>query len=186
MGERASAAARVPGMIAIVLTSFQEPGKLSLYNLVVFVHIAAAIVAFGVTFAYPLLVGFTRRMHPQALPAVHGFQERAGARVITPAATLVLLGGIYLAATGPYDFGQPFVGAGLLIILVLLGLGGAYFAPRERQLRDLARRDLESSGGEIELSAEYQRLARQVGTVGALGSALVVIAVFLMVVKPGS
>jgi len=174
-------------MTAILLTSFQEPGKLSLYNLVVFVHVASAIVAFGVTFAYPVLVGFTRRMHPQALPAVHAFQERVGARVITPAATLVLLAGIYLAATGPYDFAEPFVGAGIVIILVLLGLGGAYFAPRARRLSDLARRDVEASGtGDVRLSEEYERAARQAGTVEAVGSALGLVAVFLMVVKPGT
>jgi uncharacterized membrane protein len=174
-------------MTGTLLTSFQEPGRLSLYNLVLFVHVASAIVAFGITFVSPVLVGSARQMHPRALPAVHAFQERAASRLLSPAATLVLLAGIYLAAVGPYDFGEPFVGSGIVIILALLGLGGAYFAPRARRLSDLARRDVEASGtGDVRLSEDYERAARQAGMVEALGSALVLVAVFLMVVKPGT
>lgn len=166
-------------MIPTVLAAFQEPGKVSFYNLVLFVHIAAAIVAFGVTFAYPFFYAFGRRAETR--PHVvfwHRVQAAIGQWLITPAATVVLLAGIYLAAEGPYDFGEPFVGAGILIVVLILGVGGAYLAPRERRLGDLAAQDPSSP--------EYLRLVTQVERVGTFLSALALIALFLMVVKPGT
>ena len=42
-------------MLAPLATSFAEPGKVTFYNVVLFIHIAAAVVAFGVTFGYPII-----------------------------------------------------------------------------------------------------------------------------------
>lgn len=166
-------------MTPTILAAFQEPGKVSFYNLVLFVHISAAIVAFGVTFAYPLVFALGRRTeNAQHLVFWHRIQARLGQWLITPAATVVLLAGLYLAADGPYDFGEPFVGAGILIIVLILGVGGAYLGPRADRLVELATQD--------PTSPEYLRLATAVERVGSALSALALIAVFLMVVKPGT
>ena len=151
----------------------------SFYNLVLFVHIAAAIVAFGPAFAYPLLAGMARRGDPRQRASFHRAQERVGRELVTPAAVVVLLAGVYLAVAGRYDFGEPFVGAGILIVVVLLGLLGAFFAPQERRLAALAEEEAEPSG-------DYLLAARRVVAVRAVASALVLLAVFLMVTKPGS
>ncbi len=72
------------------------------------------------------------------------------------------------------------------IVAVLLGLGGAYFRPRERRLAELAERDVGASGGgEVEFSDEYQRLNRQVAMVGVVSYVLIIAAVWVMVTKPG-
>ena len=95
---------------------------------------------------------------------------------------MVLLAGIYLAAAGPFDFGSTFVSIGIVIIVVLLGLGGAFFAPRERKAAELAERDVAASaGGEVKLSAEYEALAGRLRIAGIASSLLVVVAVFVMV-----
>lgn len=155
------------------------------YELVLIAHIAAAIVAFGVVFAYPVLLATGRRVSPAAMPALHRAQNRIGQVVVTPAATVVLLAGLYMASDR-WEFSQSWISAGVAIIAVLLGLGGAYFSPRERRLAELAERDIDASGGgEIVFSEEYERLARQVAVVGAATYVLIIAAVWVMVSKPG-
>jgi hypothetical protein len=169
-------------MSALLATSFSEPGKVSFYNVVLFIHITAVIVAFGVTFAYPVLLPTMQRLSPQSMGPLHRVQETIGKYMITGGATVALLAGIYLAAKGPYDFSDAFVAIGLVGLLVLLGLGGAFFAPREKKLAELAERDAPTG----QLSDEYQKLAAQVGGVGAASSLLVLVIVFLMVTKLGA
>jgi Predicted integral membrane protein (DUF2269) len=165
---------------------FQETGKVTFYNLVLFVHIAAAIVAFGVTFAYPIIVPALRPKDLSAAPWFHRAQGKVGKLLITPAATLTLLSGLYLVWKGVYEMGDAFVGAGIAIIVFLLGLGGAFFSRKEDKLVQLAERDLAAGlGADGKLSEEYERTLGQVAAVGGLASLLVLVAVFLMVVKPG-
>jgi len=155
------------------------------YELVLIAHIAAAIVAFGVVFSYPVLEATVRRASPAAIPAVHRAQLRIGQVIVTPAATVVLLAGLYMGSER-WEFSQGWLGAGMALIAVLLGLGGAYFAPRERRLADLAERDVAASGGgEVAFSEEYERLSRQVAIVGAVTYVLIIAAVWVMVTKPG-
>ena len=161
---------------------------ISFYSFVLFVHIAAAIAAFGPAFAYPLLSTMARRGDPRVLPAFHRAQERIGATLVTPAAAVVLVAGLYLTIDGPFGFDEPFVGSGILIILVLLGLLGAFFAPQERRLAALAEQDAArpgAAGGEPP-GEEYARAAQRVVAVRAGAIALVLVAVFLMVTKPGT
>jgi hypothetical protein len=174
-------------VIGLLAASFNEPGKVTFYNFVLFVHVAAAIVGFSAAFVYPAFFAFARRANQSHLPYFHRVQLWFGPRIITGGATLVLLAGIYLAAEGPYGFGDFFISAGMLIVIALLGLGGAYFAPRERRLLALAERDIEAAGGaEPALSAEYQGLSAQVERMTWVAAGLVLIAVFLMVTKLGA
>jgi uncharacterized membrane protein len=174
-------------MNALLAVSYQELGKVSFYNIVLFVHIAAAIVAFGVTFAYPFFNAALRKGYLQATPYLHRTQGDIGKFLITPAATIILLAGIYLSWKGPYEFGDAFVGAGIAIIVILLGLGGAFFSRKEDRLFELAEQAVATAGGgEVVFGEEYERISKQVETVGMLSSALVLLAVFLMVVKPGA
>src|SRR2546429_1775935 len=116
---------------------------LRLYDIVVFIHIAAVVTAFGVTFVYPLIVPLTQRSAPDKLAWLHHLQGEIGRKIVTPSAAVVLLAGLYIALSGdgPFDLKDWWVGFGLLAVLVLLGLGGAVFAPRERRLGQLAGRD---------------------------------------------
>jgi hypothetical protein len=56
-----------------------------------------------------------------------------------------------------------------------------FFAPNERKLGELARRDLADGGA---LSAEYDELFRRVAIAGFATMALVLIAIFFMAAKP--
>ena len=153
--------------------------SLRFYDIVVFIHVIAVVTAFGVTFVYPLIFPLTQRRAPDKLAWLHQLQGDIGQKIITPSAAIVLLAGLYLALSGdvPYDLGDWWVGFGLLAVLVLLGLGGAFFAPRERRLAELAERDMAAG----KLSEEYEHLAVQVARVGAASSLLVAVTVLFMV-----
>ena len=150
------------------------------YDVVVAVHVMSIVIAFGVTFVYPVILPWMMNVHPEALATVHEMQERIGRFVIMPFGTLALLTGIYLASDRDL-FGEAWVIIPLVILVLLLGLGGAFFTPREKALAAFAERDLAAGGT---LSDEYHASAKVLGIVGALSSLLVLIAIFSMVAKP--
>lgn len=152
----------------------------TLYDIALFVHVSAIIVAFGVTFAYPVMAPFVSRSDPRALPVFHRAQALVGRTVISGGMLLALVAGAYLA-TDAEVWDELWVGIPLLILIVLGGLGGMFFGPNEIRAAELAERDLAAGG---ELSAEYHAVAGRIATVGAIASLLVLVAVFLMVVKP--
>jgi hypothetical protein len=147
------------------------------YDVALAVHIISVVIAFGVTFTYPMIIPLTGKRSPQNLAWVHRLQGEIGKKIITPASALVLIAGIYLVADGPWEFSDWWVTWGFVAIILLLGLGGAYFSPREEKLADLAERDLAAGGPPSE---EYMTLGKQVGMVGAAASTLVLVTVILM------
>jgi len=155
------------------------------YDVVVALHVLGVVVAFGITFAYPLLLTWVKAQHPHAMPALHAAQDQLGKRVITPGMVVVLIAGIYLASDlDVWD--RPWVSVPMLILIVLFGLGGAFFSPNERKLAELAQRDVAAStGASVTFSAEYEALYKKVSTVGLVAAGLVAVAVFVMVTKPG-
>lgn len=155
------------------------------YDVVLAAHVLGAVIAFGVTFAYPILLRWVKAQHPHAMPALHAAQDQLGKRVITPGMVVVLVAGVYLASDMDL-WDRPWVSGPMLILIVLFGLGGAFFAPQERKLAELAQRDLAaSSGTSVSFSAEYEALYARVFAVGMAAAGLVAVAVFLMVTKPG-
>lgn len=159
------------------------------YDVIVALHVMAIVMAFGVTFAYPVLTPWFGRVHPGSLPALHGAQARVSRLLITPMATLALFTGLYLAADREL-FKELWVAVPMTILIVLLGLTGAFFAPTERRLAELATRDLSRSGSPGPegggLSEEYAALLRRWNLVGAVAGGLVLVAIFFMVAKPGA
>jgi hypothetical protein len=148
------------------------------YSVVVAVHVMAIVLAFGVTFAYPILGPFIGKNHPGSLRAFHEAQERIGKFLITPFATLALITGIYLASDQDL-FDKIWVQVPMGILIVLLGLGGAFFAPTERKAAALAPAEGQPP------SPEYMALNMRVAKVGTAANLLVLVAIFMMVAKPG-
>ena len=67
-------------------------------DFVLALHILAVVVAFGVTFAYPIFALVGGRMDPRAMPWFHRMQQAIGRRLINPGLAIVLIAGIYLAS----------------------------------------------------------------------------------------
>ena len=119
--------------------------SITLYGVVLAVHIMAVVVAFGTMFAYPAFIPWARKNHPDAMPVIHEVTGRIGQRVISPAMVVVLLAGIYLASDAD-AWSETWVSVPLVILLVIGGMGGMFFAPNERKLAELAERDLANGG----------------------------------------
>jgi hypothetical protein len=152
------------------------------YDVSVWLHVSAVVVGFGATFAESITFPVAMKMSVRHLPFVHKLGIAINQRMATPALVLIIVTGIYQTADR-WDFGQFWISATFAIAIVLGGLNGAYFIPGERRLLAQIERELADTG---EPSADYQRTARQMGMVGALAGVLVLVAIFLMVAKPGA
>jgi uncharacterized membrane protein len=153
---------------------------LTFFDVVLSLHVMAVVIAFGTTFAYPAFMPWARKNQPTAMPVIHDMSDRLGKYVMSPAMVVVLVCGIYLASDADV-WSESWVSVPLVILIIIGGLGGMFFAPNERKLGQLARRDLEGGG---ELSAEYDDLFRRVAVGGFATMALVLVAIFFMVAKP--
>jgi uncharacterized membrane protein len=152
------------------------------YDVVLTIHILAVVVAFGVVFAYPLIDVQIKRAGPGDLPALHRLHLALASKVITPAMVVVLLAGLYLALDR-WSLGDPWISATFAILLVIFGLMGAVLTPLDKRMAELAERDLAAGGGP---SADYTAAERRAALFGSLALLLVVVAIFLMVAKPGA
>jgi hypothetical protein len=156
------------------------------WQIVLAVHIAAVMVAFGVTFAYPVIDLAGSRMDPRAMPWFYRTRDLIGKRLISPGLLLVLIAGVYLASK-LHQWHAFYVQWGLAVAIVLGALGGGFLSPNERKLADLAERDIEAAGdGEVRWSEAYVALRRRVSIVGLGFSFLVLITVYLMTVQAGA
>ena len=150
------------------------------YNVGLFIHVLAVVLAFGPTFGYGFFIAFADTKAPSAVPAVHRAVRLTNLFLVTPAMIVVLAAGIYLMAKG--DWGnQSWITVGFIAIIVLFGLIHAFFNPRTRTAIELSERDLAAGG---ELSGEYRRVSAQMARVGQLAGLIVAVAIFFMVVKP--
>ena len=152
------------------------------YDISVFVHVAAVVVGFGATFAEAIMFPVAMKTGAQHLPYVHRLQLAINLRMATPALVLIIITGIYQTADR-WEFGDFWISATFLIALILGGLNGAYFIPSDRRLAPMVERDLAENGVPSEA---YLAQAKRQGMFGALAGVLVLLAVFLMVTKPGA
>lgn len=151
---------------------------ITFYDVVLTVHILAVVVAFGVVFAYPVIDAHMRGSGSGNLATLHRLHVALGRRVVTPAMVVVLLAGLYLALDR-WSLGDPWISATFAILFVLFGLQGAVLGPTDERLAELAERDDASS-------SEYDSQLRKANLFGGLALLLVVVAIFLMVAKPGA
>lgn len=154
------------------------------YDVVVFFHILAVVLAFGPTFAYPVFLTVAERTDPRTIPAV-GRGIAAWERIGAVMMVVILAAGIYLVIDGPWGFGDFYVSWGIAAILLLGGMSGAFFAPRGKRLVEIAERDIGAAGtGEVKLSEEFRALSRQVGYGGQFAGLVVILTLYVMTAKP--
>jgi uncharacterized membrane protein len=153
------------------------------YDIVKWLHISGAVVGLGATFALAIAFPLALRTDPRNLPFVHRLSLDVNRKLASPALLVLIVTGFYMAIDRDL-LGEPWVGGPILIAIVLGGLQGSYFVPTDKKLAALAEKEL--AGGATTLSEDYQRQAQREGGIGALAGLLIVLAVFLMTVKPGS
>jgi len=150
------------------------------FEVVLALHILAVVIAFGATFAYPVLLGTVTKADTRALPALYQALHAISQRVIMPGVAAILVFGIYLASH-LHLWSSFFVQWGLGVVIVIGAVEGAYLGPREKRLIEVAEQDVAAAGeGPVSFGAEHDSLVRQVGAVGALMDLLVVLTIYFM------
>ncbi len=153
------------------------------YEIGLWLHISAVVVGFGATFAESIAFPVAMKLDKRHLPYVHAIQLAINRYLATPGIVVILVTGIYMVSdSDAWEFSDAWISATFAILIVLGGLLGAYFIPTDRRLQAMVTRELAAGG---DLSEEYQRRSRAEGMVGALAGVLVIVAIFLMVTKPG-
>ena len=152
---------------------------MSLYETLVIVHIiAAALVIGGV--ATLLLQGYAA-MNSGCESEILSFTEKSdvlGTRLFAPASVVLLVAGIWAASDGSWDFADPWIGIGFAVWIVMVLTGAIFFPRNSRNVRDAI-----ASHGVV--SREVKSHVRGGAIVATLVLAILVVAVWAMVAKPG-
>jgi hypothetical protein len=159
----------------------------SLYEFVLAVHIMAVVVAFGVTFAYPIMFAVGARHDPRSLPLLHRIEYTVERYLINPGLLLVVIAGIYLASKGHF-WSYFFVQWGLGAVVVIGALIGSVMIPTAKRAELIAARDVAGAGdsAQVQMSDEYRALVRRLSSVGTLLSLLVLVTVLFMALHLGA
>jgi len=156
----------------------------SAYEIVMAVHVMAVVAAFGVTFAYPIIFAVGAKAQPRAMPLLHRIEYSIERRLVNPALVVVLGAGIYLASDG-HHWSEFFVQWGFAAVIVIGAVVGSVMIPTSKKAEHAAERDIAAAGdGEVVFGEEYRGLVRRLNVVGVALSALVLVTILFMVVKP--
>jgi uncharacterized membrane protein len=147
---------------------------MSLYSVIKALHIMAAFAAYGLPFAYPFLLPYLHRHHPEALPGVHTIQHRLNILLTGPGTVLLVLFGTYMA-TKDHLWGEPWVDVPIAILAIIV-IAGGLIVRWTGELAALATTDLSSPA----YTTTYRRYMATETTLGLL----VLVAIFFMTAKP--
>jgi ABC-type amino acid transport system permease subunit len=158
--------------------------EVQFYDVIVWLHVSSVVVGFGPTFAFGLYLALARSKYPRSMPAILDAQCTISRTMVTIAALVILASGIYLAADR-WEFSDFFVIAGLVAIVILMGMVHGFFVPNEVRAREVAERDIEAAGpGEVKFSDEFERRMRGSAIAGPIAGLIVILTIYFMTTKP--
>jgi hypothetical protein len=138
------------------------------------VHITSVVVAFGALLAYPVFLTVNARA-PLGLRATFHRAQIAFSKWVTgPAIVVILLAGVYLATVADL-WSRMWVSLSFLLLLIIAGLGATVLRRGEERL---------VTSSEAGDEAGYASALTTVQTWTYATLVLIVIAIFLMTVKP--
>ena len=146
----------------------------SFYDVVLWVHITAVVIAFGALFAYPVMLAANARAPLAERAGLHRAQIAFSKTVTGPVIGLVLLAGIYLATDRSY-WSEVWVTVPLVILFVVAGLGATVLRRAEEGLIAASEAGDEAGYGTALGSAKQWTL---------IVAGLIVVAIFFMTAKP--
>ena len=144
------------------------------YDVVLWVHITAVVVAFGAMFAYPVFLAANARAPIAQRANLHRLQIAFSKRVTGPAIGVILLAGIYLASDADL-WSKAWVTVPFVLLFVIAGLGSTVLRRGEERLVATAEE------GD---AAGYTSALDTVRTWIWVLLVLIVIAIFFMTAKP--
>jgi uncharacterized membrane protein len=156
----------------------------SAYDVVLAVHVMAVVIAFGWTFALPVVFAVASKRDPRSLPVLHRIEYTVSRVILNPALLVILGAGIYMASDG-HHWSEFFVQWGIGAVVVIGAVVGSVLIPAAKRAEEAARADLQGfSGGEFQPGETYRVAARQLNVVGSAASLLVLLTILFMAIKP--
>lgn len=149
-------------------------GTVTVYDVVLWVHITAVIAGFGTLFAYPLLLVVNARSPIAQRAGFHRLQIAFSKRITGPAIAVILAAGVYLASDR-HLWGRAWVTVGLVLLATIATLGITVLRRGEEALMEHAQ-----TGD----STRYDATLRTLLAWTSLTVALIVVTVFFMAAKP--
>ena len=149
-----------------MIAAYRETG----YNVMLFLHIVTALVAFAPAFVHPLLAKQTRSLDADNRGRLIGMMAGNGRRIYAPALILTGLFGFAMQgmSDGVIEFSQTWFWLALVLWIGMNGVLHAMLLPAERAVGD---------GDET--------AAKRLDTAGIIMTVLLAVMVYLMVFKPG-
>jgi hypothetical protein len=159
---------------------------MTFFDVVLFFHILAVVLAFGPTFAYGVFFAVAGKEGGRAIPTI-GRAIRAWDAAQTPMIVVILLSGIYLANEN-FDFGYFFVSWGFIAVIAILALVHGFFRPQTKLVTEIAERDIAATPGDgpVEFSPEFEAVSKRLALVGQLTGVLIILTIYFMTAKPFS
>lgn len=151
---------------------------MSLYSLLLFVHVTCIIFWFGSGMVFQALAErAARTREPEHVRTIMGMSQALGNAFYIVVTLLVLATGIWMTLDADWGFDEPFVMGGIAGFVASGVVGGALLGPTATRLEATLNEDPAA-----DFSSDLTRL-RNLGRMDAL---IMLTVVFLMTVKPGS
>ena len=150
----------------------------SLYLVLKFIHVMAAITAVGANVTYAIWIVRARSDPEHAGFALRGIKF-IDDRIANPAYGVLLVSGLIMLAAGHIALTTLWVLAALVLFAILVVIGVGFYSPT---LRDQIK--LLGDGAGDAASAAFTRLGRRGQVLGQAMGLVVVVIVVLMVFKP--
>jgi hypothetical protein len=150
------------------------------YRLLLFGHLFCAILGFGSTFVYPILGRHASQVRGIGAAEISNASEKAGKFLSEP-----------MELTGPYDFGDRFVGMALGLYLVALAFSFGVHLPNLSKMNKLANElaamgppPAGATGGPPPQAVEMERRGKLAARNGGILQLFFAVVLILMVWKP--
>ena len=149
-----------------MIAAYRETG----YNVMLFLHIVTALVAFAPAFVHPLLANQARALDADNRGKVIGMMAGNGRRIYAPALILTGLFGFAMQgmSDGVIEFSQTWFWLALVLWFGMNGVLHAMLLPAQRA----------AAGGD-------ESAAKKLDTASLIMTVLLAVMVYLMVFKPG-
>lgn len=152
---------------------------MSLYQVLLFMHIICAVIWVGGAFTIQVLaIVANRSTDPSDLPRVGRWAEFVGLRVFVPASIVLFIAGAVMVLQA-WNFGQLWVAVSVALWIASALSGALYLGPRAKKVSKL----FEAEGP---TSAAARSLMARVFLVSRLELVSFTVIVALMVFKPGA
>ena len=103
------------------------------YDVVLWLHITAVVVAFGALFAYPVFLTVNAKAPIASRANFHRLQIAFSKRITGPTIVVVLAAGVYLASDA-HLWSKAWVTIGFILLVVIAGLGATVLRKGEEGL----------------------------------------------------